>query len=61
METEEVSIKVDKVIIDNPERHKAALYQIDNREIWIPYSVHEYFDDGTVMVQEWWAIKEELI
>ena len=51
----------DAIIVDNPDRHGAALYDIGGREIWIPYSVHEQFDDGTVMVERWFAEKEELI
>jgi hypothetical protein len=40
---------------------QAVLYKIDDREVWIPKSVHEDFEDGSLAVQEWFAIKEELI
>lgn len=54
------------------ETEKALLVELedhDNREVWIPKSVihddSEVFDseknaEGSVVVQEWWAMKENL-
>ena len=61
MATEEVLVAYDEIIVNRPDRDGAALYNIDGKEIWIPYSVHARFGDGTILIERWFAEKEELI
>ena len=52
----------DDVIIYYDEKIKetslAVLYTIGGEQVWIPKSVHDDFDDGSLAVQKWWAEKE---
>lgn len=43
------------------ETQKAILYRLEGREIWIPKSVHEVFDDSSIIIDGWFAEKEGLI
>lgn len=43
------------------ETPNAVLLKFDNKEVWVPKSICEVdVDDGTVQVEEWFAIKNEL-
>ena len=57
-EPEDAIVYYDKII---RKTEQAVLYRIEDREVWIPNSVHDDFGDGSLAVQEWFAIKEELI
>ena len=52
---EEVFVEVEEKLY---ETEKAVLYRIDIDDVWVPRSVHEEYDDGTILVQKWWAEKE---
>lgn len=57
-EPQECSLEPDELI---RETKKTILYRFKKKEIWIPKAVHEIFDDGTIVVNQWFAEKEGLI
>lgn len=57
-EEKEAIVYYDRILRHSAE---AILYKIDNRDVWIPKSLHDDFEDGSLAVAEWFAIKEELI
>ena len=57
---DDVLIEYDLKKVDTPSL-KAVLYVIDGDEYWLPRSVIDDFEDGTVAVARWFAEKEGLV
>ena len=57
---DDVLIEYDLKKVDTPSL-KAVLYVIEGDEYWLPRSVIDDFEDGTVAVARWFAEKEGLV